>query len=269
MTIITSAQNGTVKLAASLKHKKYRDETGLFAAEGIRLAEEAIRSCWRVPFCIVSDDARGRVRVDSAIRILEDRQVPVYIVSPAIYAKISDTAEPQGVFVAIEKNAPALAEIAAKNARPVVAVLDGVRDPGNVGTIIRSADAAGIDGVILLKGCADAFAPKTIRAAMGSIFHLPVAADIGDDALLAFLSDRRIALFAAAVDETAKMYFDAPLKESAAIALGNEGNGVRADLLARASEKIFIPMRGRAESLNVAAAATVIFYESSRQRMAD
>ncbi|MFA6851075.1 MAG: RNA methyltransferase, partial [Selenomonadaceae bacterium] len=138
---------------------------------------------------------------------------------------------------------------------------------GNVGTIIRTADAAGCTGIILMKNTVDVFAGKTVRAAMGSLFHLPVVSDVSLDELKGFLDKQNIVLQATALDSEAKKYFDVDFTKPTAIVFGNEGDGISKELLSAAEQKIYIPMIGQTESLNVSTAAAVVLYEAARQRM--
>ncbi len=265
--VITSLQNANIKLAASLKLKKYRDVTGLFVAEGIRLAEEVVKSAWEVQFALFLDTLLNE-RALKLMDTLEKEKYPVYRVNRNIYEKVSDTKESQGILLVVKKRQGKLSDVLRNATKPNLVVLDALQDPGNVGTIIRTADAAGCSGVILMKGSADVFNNKTVRSAMGSLFHLPIITDVSEDELMTFLQAHHIASYAAALDKTAKICFTCDFTQAFAVIFGNEGNGVRPSLLSRIHEKLFIPMQGSAESLNVATAAAVIIYENLRQRMA-
>jgi TrmH family RNA methyltransferase len=146
-----------------------------------------------------------------------------------------------------------------------LAVLDRVQDPGNIGTIIRTAEAAGWDGILVLSGSADIYAPKVVRSTMGTMLHLPVVRGLSEEDMLSFVEERDIRLYATSVVES-KTYDACDFTQSAAVVFGNEGAGVSDTLLARADERMHIPLFGRVESLNVAAAAAVICFEGARQR---
>lgn len=264
--IIASSQNAKIKLAASLKQKKSRDASGLFLAEGLRLCEEAVRSGYPLEFCLYSKDEGNNGRLKDLLRLLAEMGCPVYEAAKQVYAKASDTKEPQGILLVLRKCLVALEDLPAGGRAPFYAVLDGLQDPGNMGTVVRSADAAGCTGVILMKNTVDLFSPKAVRATMGSLFHLPVVENVGAEELLPFLQRRGVKVFATALDAGAKPYFDVCLSQGAAVVFGNEGNGVREMLLKESDERIFIPMAGRAESLNVATAAAVVLFEGLRQR---
>ena len=140
-----------------------------------------------------------------------------------------------------------------------------MQDPGNAGTIIRTADAVGADGVILLKGSVDVFGDKTVRSTMGSLFHLPVCTEVTAAELQEFLTGQKVTLYATALDASAKPHFTQDFRQGCAVVFGNEGNGVSAELLQQAV-KTYIPMYGEAESLNMGGSAAVVLYEAVRQR---
>lgn len=266
MERITSAQNPKIKLAVRLKQKKYRDESGLFLTEGVRLGEEAVRSGWNLKFCVCAETAAVQPRTAALLREIEAAGCSAYCTTESVYEKMSDTKGPQGILLVVEKRAHALVDLRTEGKNLFLAVLDGVQDPGNVGSIVRTADAVGCDGVILLEPTADLYAPKTVRAAMGSIFHLPIYADVQAQAFVEFSAQHDISLLAAALDRNAASCFAVDLCRPLALVLGNEGNGVREKLLSSCDRKLFIPMKGAAESLNVSVAAAVLLYEVFRQR---
>lgn len=145
-------------------------------------------------------------------------------------------------------------------------VLDRVTDPGNIGTMLRTADAAGVGGLLLLNGCADIYAPKTVRASMGSLFHLPVLSGLGEELLVQAARKAGYELLVTCLDGADNLY-KADLQGRLAFVMGNEANGVSDALLAAADKRVFIPMQGRAESLNVAMAAGIVMFEALRQRL--
>lgn len=261
---IDSPANKKIKLAAALKQRKQREKTGLFVAEGLRLCEMAADSDWAIEFglltCQIQDQERGR----ELLAKLEDRGCPLYEVPENIFAKAAATETPQGIMLVMAQKNPSLPEQAAKD-KPLYVVMDGVQDPGNAGTIIRTADAVGADGVILLKGTVDAFGEKVVRSTMGSIFHVPVYSGVSVAELADFAQNSGMQLLATALDDTAKPHFQQDFTQGTAVVLGNEGNGVSEELLAVA-QKTYIPMYGQAESLNVGMSAAIVLYEVLRQR---
>nr|NSL49736.1 RNA methyltransferase [Dendrosporobacter quercicolus DSM 1736]SDL49152.1 RNA methyltransferase, TrmH family [Dendrosporobacter quercicolus] len=262
--MITSLQNSTVKLAASLKQRKHREATGLFMAEGVRLVEEAIGSNWRIESCLYTEQALANQRVQAIINTLSARDCRLLAVSGAVYAKISDTEQPQGIMTLIRRNSQALSSVLDTD-QALLVILDGLQDPGNLGAVIRTADAAGATAVILTKGCTDLYAGKAVRSTMGSLFHIPLVEGVIYEDLIHLLQEQDIALLATSL-ASARNYLAADYKQPVAIVFGNEGQGVNPVLLDKAEERIYIPILGRAESLNVAAAAAVILYEAVRQR---
>jgi TrmH family RNA methyltransferase len=263
---VTSLHNQLVKTAASLRQKKYRDELGLFVVEGVRLVEDLTGAGWPAEFCLFTAAAAANPRAAKVLSALADGGCRLVEVTEAVYGKATDTEEPQGIMVVAGKRPVSLADILARPA-PLIAVLDDIRDPGNAGTVVRTAAAAGCSGVVLLKGCADLYAGKTVRATMGALFTLPVVDGQDRQEFLDTLAKAGIPLVATAL-EGAKPYFEGDLSGPAAIVFGNEGRGVSAELLTAAASRLFIPLYGRVESLNVAAAAAVILYEAARQRRA-
>lgn len=262
--VITSLQNQIVKLAAGLKQRKNRDATGLFAAEGIRLLETALAAGWQSEYCLYTEQALANRRAQAVIDLLKEQNCRMITVSEAVYAKISDTEQPQGIMVLIRKQTPELPEVL-KEKCPLLVILDSVQDPGNLGAVIRTADAAGATAVILTKGCTDLYAGKAVRATMGSLFHLPVVAGVDHETLTEILRSNDITLMASSLN-SANSYWETDFTSPSAIVFGNEGQGVSQTLLDTAASRIYIPILGSAESLNVAAAAAVILYEAARQR---
>jgi TrmH family RNA methyltransferase len=177
--------------------------------------------------------------------------------------KCSDTVHPQGIFAVVEKWHTNI-EPLLNNPQVLAVVTDGVQDPGNLGTIIRSADAAGADGVILGKGTVDLYNPKTVRSTMGSLFHLPIIeGDLSSWLPLARVHGIRTV---SATLEATRTCFEFDLKEGTWIILGNEANGVSSEVRQLVTDELIIPMKGGSESLNVAMAATILLYEALRQR---
>lgn len=263
--LISSVQNEKVKLWASLQDKKNRDRTGQFLIEGVHLVLEALQGNVEI-VTIVYDTERGipvelkheRETNDSAATFgLEWVQA-----SRAVMAKCSGTDTPPPVFAILSKLSGDVNSLYRKNS--LVVVLDGVRDPGNAGTIIRSADAVGADAVILGKGCVDLYNPKTVRSTMGSLFHLPIIEGNLQE-LLPSAKARGVKLVGTSLQAKYTCYsYD--WKQSTWLLMGNESEGLSPEVRGLVDESVIIPMIGQAESLNVAMAATVLLYESLRQR---
>jgi len=264
---ISSSTNGKVKLAAALERRKRREETGLCVAEGVRLCEMAAASDWEISFGLCTAAAARTERVQRLLSELDKRGAEIFEVSEEIYKKAAATVEPQGMMLVLKQQIGRLTELTSEKA-PLWVVLDGVQDPGNAGTIIRTADAVGATAVVLLEGTADAFGAKTMRAGMGSHFHLPIVPHVSAERLLEVAKEYKVQVLATALDETAQPHFIADYRQPCAVVFGNEGNGI-SEKISESSVHVFIPMRGRAESLNVAGAAAVVLYEGMRQRFYD
>ncbi|AWB45934.1 rRNA methyltransferase [Paenibacillus sp. CAA11] len=258
---ITSLQNARVKEWASLLEKKHRDKLHKYLVEGVHLVQEALKARLDIE-CVAYSLERGipHELAGAAANALGTEWIGV---SEAVIAKCSDTKSPQPVFAVIRKERRTAESLLSKP-NSLVVVLDGVQDPGNVGTIIRSADAVGADGVIIGAGCADIYGPKTIRATMGSLFHLPVIeADLAE--VLPEAKAKGIRLAGTSLQAASSCYaydFTGPVW----LLFGSEGGGLSATALKLMDDALIIPMKGQAESLNVAMAASVLLYEALRQR---
>ena len=245
MERITSLKNPKVQLWKSLKDRKGRRETGCFMAEGRKMVEEALASAFPVEALLV-DEAR-------LAEFTLPADVPLYALPENVLAAVCDTKTPQGIAAVVKISSTAAP------GRKVVA-LDGVQDPGNVGTIIRTADAAGLEGIILSEQCADVFSPKTLRATMGSVFRMPIVVT-GD--LPGYLTDLRedgYSVISSQLDGE-PFYQRRPVGEKFCLIIGNEGNGISDEVKATATHKVKLPMRGGAESLNAAIAAGIMMYD--------
>ena len=258
---ITSVQNALVKAAADLKQKKYRLERQLFLAEGLRTVEEAIgsESVEQIFYTAIEDERTRRVLETAA-----EKDVALYCVSESVMKKISDTDSPQGIVAVCKMQSVKLESLFATG--NMLLVLDRVADPGNVGTMLRTADAAGIGGIVLLKGCVDIYAPKTVRSTMGSLFHVPVFAGADEAQFVKAAKRAGYELLVTSLEGADNLY-KADLRGRLAFVMGNEANGVTETLLAEADKRVYIPMAGRAESLNVAMAAGIVMFEALRRKL--
>ena len=261
---IVSPDNHYVKLAASLRQKKYREENALFVVEGPRFVKEALESAWTLEYVVVDENKVDNDKIQELLVSIAERDCPILSVPLKLYQKISDTENPQGILAVIKQKTQSLEELPIGGSTSLWVILDSLQDPGNVGTIIRAADAAGAAGVLLTPDCADLYAGKTTRATMGSLFHIPVVR-ASVEQCLAFCAQRGLALYAAGA-EAAVSYSDVNLTEPCAVIFGNEGAGVCHEFKSHALLNIKIPILGKAESLNVASAAAVILFEAVRQR---
>lgn len=261
---ISSVNNQIVKETCELKLKKYRNAANAFIVEGARSTEEILDSGWDILRAFV-DAAIDSVRVSVISDRLEAIGVTVFDVTPEVMQRLSDTDTPQGILVVVSKKTCELNDFA-QESEGLLLVLDEVRDPGNLGTMIRTADAAGITGIILLEGCTDVFAPKAVRSAMGSLFHLPIRNDQNKKEFISWCSENRWSLWSSSL-EGGKSIYSEPLTRRTAIVIGNEAQGVSSELLAASEKRVYIPMPGNAESLNAAIAAGIILFECVRRKL--
>lgn len=258
---ITSVNNSIVKAAAELKKKKCRTEQGLFIAEGLRTVEEAVasKSVEQIFYTAIEDERTRKV-----LEIAAEKNIPLYCVTDQVLKKIADTENPQGVLAVCRMQNVKLESLFATG--EMLLVLDRVGDPGNVGTMLRTADAAGIGGVVLLEGCVDVYAPKTVRSTMGSLFHIPVFTGAKEELFVKAAKRAGYELLVTSLEGADNLY-KANLRGRIAFVMGNEANGVTSSLMEAADKRVFIPMAGRAESLNVAMAAGIVMFEALRKRL--
>lgn len=303
MREIVSDSNRQYKLFQKLATKKYRDRYGLYLIEGENLIREAVQNGAKIDSVIVRNDvaekylqadgplaggllaAAGELPAGSSRPAADAAQIAgssrpaadaeqtagpqpeVFVLSGRLFAALALTETSQGVLAAVRMPQLSLASIGPDHLKPGsnVLVLDRLQDQGNVGTVIRTADAAGYKAVIALKGTADFFAPKTVRASAGSLFRVRLALAETEEELLRFTRAAGKKL-AAACPAGSRYYYEEDLSHDVALVLGNEGNGISGSLLEKADVKIKIPMSGSIESLNVAAAAAILMYEAVRGR---
>jgi len=257
MREITSKDNKIVKLCEQLSVRKYRDRLGLYLIEGENLLEEAVREGAAVDTVLMRKGYRGRVQPE-----LSDR---TFALEPKLFDKLALTDTSQGILAVVRKPDISPADFVEKGAAGNFVVLDRLQDPGNIGTIIRTADAAGYSLVVAMKGTADVFSPKVVRAAAGSLFRVPVVFMDDYDELAAFVKAAGGKLAATCFD-TDRYYYDVDQTKNTALIIGNECNGIAPELIERADVKIKIPMAGTIESLNAAVAAAILMYEGVRGR---
>lgn len=258
MEYIQSKDNLLIKDTKKLKEKKYRKDSNMFLVEGFRFAEEALDSDFEVVNIFIS--ARGELKYEnSPVKNKLQKNTKVYSISDSLFKSICDTEHPQGI-MAVVRNKP----VAIKYDHGFYMLADKIQDPGNMGTIIRTAHAAGALGVLITKGTVDIYNEKTLRATMGSIFKIPILFD-EDLSLVQKLRKEGFKLVTSSLD-TDKNFYDIDLKEKVIISVGNEGNGISGEVYDISDLKIKIPMPGGAESLNVAVAASIMMYEVVRQK---
>jgi len=262
--IITSAGNRYVKLARSLKEKSWRQKRALYLIEGMHLLQEAWQTGAQLEVILYTPEfwqvARGR-------QLLVDLQATgnrCLAVSEKIMQEVSAMVTPPGVVAVAPAKGCSLAELLRAPA-PLLVVAAGIQDPGNLGTIWRTALGAGATGLVLTRGSVDPFSPKVVRAAMGASFRLPVVTGVEPAVLVRELAADGINMVVADVGASTVLW-QADLSGSLALVVGSENRGPGPELLAAASARVGIPLVGPAESLNAAVAAAILLYEAVRQR---
>lgn len=260
--MITSVSNNLVKMAASLRHKKGRLERKLYLIEGIHLVIEAMKA--RAPIRQylwnekILESGEGKELLSKLARLAEGVEV-----SEAVFSKIAETETPQGILALVELPETGGFDLTKYSFGLIV---DGVQDPGNLGAIIRTAWAAGVDCLLLTAGTADPYQGKVVRATMGGIFQQPIYRDLLPD-VIAAAAGRGGFQIIAGYPGAARLYFETNLEPPTLLLVGNEGRGAAEEWERLPIQKVRIPQAGGAESLNVAIAAGVLVFEVIRQRL--
>ncbi len=257
---IESPDNWVVRLVRRLQHKKHRDAEGLFLIEGINLLSEALRRGVIPRIVLIAEDT---ALPEEDLRILEEHPAEVYRLSRRLFERISDAGNGVGVIAVVRLPEYRVQDLPADGN---IVVLDRLQDPGNIGTIIRTAVAAEYRAVFALKGTADLYSLKVLRATAGMVFDIPVLRFDTEEEMAEVL--RRLGKrLVVTVPVGGISYYEADLTDGTALVIGNEGNGISASLLERADLGVTIPMAGGVESLNAAVSAAILMYESVRGRM--
>lgn len=247
MLYINSKENNTFKKIKKLKLKKYRDQEELFLAEGTKFLDFE-----KIPKYIIINEGFSFENIKEKI---EKFSCEKYILSSKLFFSISSQENSQGIILVYSKEKNDLTSLDSN-----LIVLDKISDPGNLGTIIRTVDAAGFKDIILTIGSVDAYNEKTIRSTMGSIFNVRLHY-LDSDFLIDFLKERKYKIISTTLEKDSIFYTDMKLEEKNAFIFGNEGNGISKKIINSSHEKIIIPIYGSAESLNVAMACGIIVYK--------
>lgn len=261
MQIITSKDNENIKYIKKLKEKKYRDQSGEYIIEGIRLIEEAIQEDAVIKTIVICDECLESNSINQNL-LYEIAKYNCIYVDKKIFLSLTDVVNPQGILAVVGKSNP---DKKIDYTEDIIVVLDCVQDPGNLGTILRTIDSIGLKQVVLSKGCGDIYNPKVVRSTMGAIFRVNV---IEADNILENIVDfkkHKFEILATSL-ENSKSIYDIDYDKKV-IVIGNEGNGVSKDILEKADQKIKIPMLGKTESLNASVATGIVLYEYVRQKI--
>lgn len=272
--VITSRQNRTVVEVGKLTDRREREERGLFRFDGVKLLGEAVRQGVRMPCLLLRESRVGAVEAALA----ETVATPLFecadrglTLADGVFDKISEEKSPEGV-ICIGKyldKCKKIATIYSEGAFPAdgerIVLLESVRDPSNVGAILRSAAALGVDRLILSEDCADVYNPRAVRASMGALFGQRIDR-VGDlCGVIGQLRERGRRVFAAALDESAVRLGELEVRSGDCVVIGNEGHGLSDGVLRAADGSVYIPMSGRTESFNAAVAASILMWEFAKQ----
>ena len=259
--LITSRDNDTIKFLKKLKDKKYRDQENAYIIEGAKLIKEAIQENIKIKMVILCDGCSAENAIDSDLKY-EIAKYECICVSEKIFLGLTNVVNPQGILAVVEKN---------NNTNEIdyndnlFLILDDLQDPGNMGTILRTADSINLKQIIVSKGSADVYNPKVVRSTMGAIFRIKVIESDDLSKTIKEMKKHKIKVAATSL-QTDKSIYDINY-EKTAIVIGNEANGVSDKVLETVDEKIKIPMAGKTESLNASVATAIVLYEAVRQKM--
>jgi TrmH family RNA methyltransferase len=256
--MITSSQNPKIKLIRALMGRaKERRETSAFVIEGVRLVEEALNRDWRFEIALYDESISERGR--SLVESLKSKGVDVEMISENLMKSLSGTESPQGILAILQ-----FSHFPIPNSLNFILIPDQIRDPGNLGTLLRTAVATGVQAVILPQETTDAFAPKVVRAGMGAHFRLPIRS-MSWDQIEQTCKSANLQVYLA--DMEGKSCWDTDLCQPLALIMGGEAEGASTEARKLANERISIPMVGNVESLNASVAGSVLMFEVVRQRI--
>jgi TrmH family RNA methyltransferase len=259
--MISSIQNDTIKKIYGLIHQqKLRKKEGLFVVEGVKLLQEIPEELTHT--IVVSKDFYEQ----NNILMKAFNQQQLLVVSENVFKHLSTTQTPQGVLIVVKKPSYTLEEMKIDE-KALIIILENIQDPGNIGTIIRTADAVNATCVLASTGTVDIYNPKVIRATMGSIFRLPIVQNIDVVKTLEVLKKKGVQSYGAHLGATA-YHYHTDFKQKTCLVIGNEGAGLSDEATDNVSDLVKIPILGKAESLNASVAAAVLMYEVIRQREA-
>ncbi len=259
--IITSADNNSIKLYRKLaSNKKHRTENKMFTLEGLRLITDAVNENAEL-HCVLATEAFLKKHGDALDFLPSETKKKALFISDELGEKLASTEGTQGIFAICRfLDNPSISDTIKSSGRYII--LHTIQDPGNMGTVIRTADAMGVDAVIAVNSC-DIYSPKVTRSTMGSLFRMKVCtADI--DEVFSTLKEKNVTSYAAVIDKDALSLTDCRFEKGAAVLIGNEGNGLPAEITAMCDKKLTICMHGNVNSLNAATAASIIMWELTK-----
>ena len=262
MQTISSKDNELIKHIKKLKDKKERDLSNEYIIEGIKLIQEAIQENAKIRQIIICDDCEKTESIPKDLMYEIAKQECIYVTNK-VFDSITEVMNPQGILAIIEKQSK---EIQIDDKQDIILALDDIQDPGNLGTILRTADSIGLTQILVSKGTADSYNPKVVRSTMGAIFRVKI---IECEDLVKTLKEIKKHKFEIVVSslQTDNSIYDINYHKKV-IVIGNEANGVKKEIQDLADKKIKIPMLGKTESLNASVATGIILYEYVRQKLA-
>lgn len=262
MEIIRSRENKFLKHGKKLNIRKFRQKDNEFLIEGIRFVEEAVFSGAHIKYCLLSESLKGD-RVSKLMDNMKSKNIDVYMVEDELIDEICDTKTPQGIAAVVERHEESADDII--NRGTLLLIVDRIQDPGNLGTIIRTAHAAGVSGIILSNGTVDPYSPKVLRSTMGSIFNVPFTEFHDLPEIITKIKELGFKVYGSSLNGSIP-YYDEVYSSKTAIIVGNEANGIDNEVIAQSDSLIKIPMPGGAESLNASVACGILLFEVARQR---
>lgn len=261
MQVITSKDNEIIKNIKKLKDKKYRDETDTYIIEGIKIIAEAIEEKAVIQKIVICEECLQSETIEQKVMYEIAKRDCIYV-NKKVFDYITTVVAPQGILAVVEKGNM---HSKINYNEDIILALDGIQDPGNLGTILRTADSANLKQIIVSKDTADVYNPKVVRSTMGAIFRVKVIESQNIIDTLREIKKNKFKVVATSLGATENIY-DLDYKKKA-IVLGNEANGVSKEIIDISDSKVIIPMLGKTESLNVSVAAGVILYEYVRKKL--
>lgn len=261
--LISSENNPIIKHVKSLQLKKQRTKNQQFTVEGIRIISECLKHNGHIEYIIYSEDIDTVQGGRELLNKISKEGYTIYQVPSQLLNKLSTSQSPQGIIALVNMKNNTLEEFE-DNKDLFFVILDRIQDPGNMGTIIRTSESAGVDAVIITKGSVDPYNDKTLRATMGAIFHLPIIQS-NDYKWIGDLKEKNVKLIAADLN-TDKTYTNIDYRKNIAIVIGNEANGIDKKISDNVDEKVTIPILGKIESLNAGIAAGILIYKAVEEK---
>lgn len=260
MQVISSKDNEQIKYIKKLKDKKFRDETNEYIVEGIKLVREAIEEAVNIKTIVVCEDCEYTESFEQSL-LYEIAKYNCIYVTKKLFLSITDVVNPQGILAVVEKG-DSIDKIDYKE--DIILALDGIQDPGNLGTILRTADSANLKQIILSSDSADPYNPKVVRSTMGAIFRMNIITTDNLAKTLQMIKKHKFEVVATSLD-TDKSVYDIKYNKKVII-IGNEAKGVSKEIQNLADQRVKIPMLGKTESLNASVAASIMIYEYVREK---